>query len=64
MGIHYYYKSNRGDKSMKKEAKIKARLEERIAKRMSRSKGQESENKMHDIQKPITLDDLTNPDKN
>ena len=25
---------------------------------------QEAEKKMHDIQKPITLDDLTNPDKN
>ena len=64
MGIHYDYKSTRGEKAMKKEAMRKARLEERKAKRMSRSKGQESENKMHDIQKPITLDDLTNPDKN
>tara|TARA_B100001996_G_scaffold295829_1_gene236139 strand:+ start:182 stop:376 length:195 start_codon:yes stop_codon:yes gene_type:complete len=64
MGIHYDYKSTRGEKAMKKEAKRKARLEERKAKRMLRSKSQETENKMHDIQKPITLDDLTNPDKN
>ena len=63
MGIHYDYKSTRGEKAMKKEAKRKARLEERKAKRMLRSKNQEPENKMHDIQKPITLDDLTNPDK-
>ena len=64
MGIHYDYKSTRGEKAMKNEAKRKARLEERKAKRMLRSKSQETENKMHDIQKPITLDDLTNPDKN
>ena len=64
MGIHYDYKSTRGEKAMKKEAKRKARLEERKAKRILRSKNQENENKMHDIQKPITLDDLTNPDKN
>ncbi len=64
MGIHYDYKSTRGEKAMKKEAKRKARLEEKRAKRMSRSKNEENENKMHDIHKPITLDDLTNPDKN
>ncbi len=64
MGIHYDYKSTRGEKAMRKEAKRKARLEERKAKRMLRSKNEEPENKMHDIQKPITLDDLTNPDKN
>ena len=28
MGIHYDYKSTRGDKAMKKEAKRKARLEQ------------------------------------
>ncbi len=64
MGIHYDYKSTRGEKAMNKEAKRKARLEERRDKRMSRSKNEEPEKKMHDIQKPITLDDLTNPDKN
>jgi hypothetical protein len=65
MGIHYDYKSTRGEKAMKiRKPTRKARLEERKAKRMLRSKNQENENKMHDIQKPITLDDLTNPDKN
>ena len=36
MGIHYDYKSTRGDKAMKKEAKRKARIEQRRAKRSSR----------------------------
>ena len=49
MGIHYTYKSIRGEKAMKKEAKRKARLEERRAKRISRTKNQEPEKKMHDI---------------
>ena len=48
---------------MKKEAKRKARIEEKRARKMSQSKVQEAENKMHDIDKPITLEDLTNPDK-
>tara|TARA_B100002052_G_C15840017_1_gene579717 strand:+ start:713 stop:907 length:195 start_codon:yes stop_codon:yes gene_type:complete len=63
MGIHYDYKSTRGEKAMRKEAKRKARLEQRRARRNSNIKVEESEKKMHDIQKPITLDDLTNPDK-
>ena len=64
MGIHYDYKSTRGDKAMKKEAKRKARIEERRAKR-STSELKDSKTKiMHDIDKPITLEDLTNPDKN
>ena len=50
---------------MKKEAKKKARLEERRARRNIQSKNtvSEKENEMHDIHKPITLEDLTNPDK-
>ena len=32
MGIHYDYKSTRGDKAMKKEAKRKDRIEQRRAK--------------------------------
>ena len=64
MGIHYDYKSTRGDKAMKKEAKRKARIEQRRARRSSANpKGSEQET-MHDINKPITLEDLTNPDKN
>ena len=64
MGIHYDYKSTRGEKAMKKEAKRKARLEERRAKKGIQTNSQEPEKKMHDIDKPITLEDLTNPDKN
>jgi len=62
MGIHYDYKSTRGEKAMRKEAKRKARLEQRRAKRIAQGP-EESQDKMHDIHKPITLEDLTNPDK-
>jgi len=63
MGIHYDYKSTRGEKAMRKEAKRKARLEQRRAKRVVQNNSEESQDKMHDIHKPITLEDLTNPDK-
>mgnify|MGYP001341740851 FL=1 len=50
---------------MKKEAKRKARLEEKRAKKNSIfDNSKKPEKKMHDIDKPITLEDLTNPDKN
>ena len=62
MGIHYDYKSTRGDKAMKKEAKRKARIEQRRAKRSNINKSPIKQ-EMHDIDKPITLEDLTNPDK-
>ena len=64
MGIHYDYKSTRGDKAMKKEAKRKARIEQRRAKRLSDNPKESVQDTMHDINKPITLEDLTNPDKN
>ena len=64
MGIHYDYKSTRGDKAMKKEAKRKARIEQRRAKRSNAGTKETEEKPMHDIDKPITLEDLTNPDKN
>ena len=64
MGIHYDYKSTRGDKAMKKEAKRKARIEQRRAKKLSAIPKEWKEETMHDINKPITLEDLTNPDKN
>ncbi len=64
MGIHYDYKSTRGEKAMRKEAKRKARLEQRKAKRNLKTKAEEPKDKMHDIQKTITLEDLTNPNKN
>ena len=61
MGIHYDYKSKRGERAMLKEAKRKARLAQRRAKRLLSSEPEEKEEiKTHDIKKTITLDDLTN----
>jgi hypothetical protein len=62
MGIHYDYKSTRNEKAMKKEAKRKARIEEKRARKGSDPQNN-NEKIMHDIEKPITLEDLTNPDK-
>ena len=64
MGIHYDYKSKRGERAMLKEAKRKARLAQKKAKRMSLSESIEKEEiKTHDIKKTITLEDLTNPNQ-
>ena len=63
MGIHYDYKSTRGEKALKKEAKRKARIEQRRAKKVKDNPISKKENKMHDIDKPITLEDLTNPNQ-
>ena len=63
MGIHYDYKSKRGERAMLKEAKRKARLAQRRAKRLSTSSVVKEQVKTHDIDKPITLDDLTNPNQ-
>ena len=61
MGIHYDYKSKRGERAMLKEAKRKARLAQKRAKRSPLK--QEEGTKTLDIEKTITLDDLTNPNK-
>jgi len=66
MGIHYDYKSKRGERAMLKEAKRKARLAQKRAKRLMASDSsdkKEVEVKTHDISKTITLDDLTNPNQ-
>ena len=64
MGIHYDYKSKRGERAVLKEAKRKARLAQRRAKRMLSSSTEEKEEvKTHDIKKIITLEDLTNPNQ-
>tara|TARA_Y100000741_G_scaffold319436_1_gene267381 strand:- start:48 stop:245 length:198 start_codon:yes stop_codon:yes gene_type:complete len=64
MGIHYDYKSKRGERAVLKEAKRKARLALRRAKRLSNPDVVEKkEVKTHDIKKTITLDDLTNPNQ-
>jgi hypothetical protein len=63
MGIHYDYKSTRGDKAMKKEAKRKARIEQRRAKKATNNPKESEEKMMHDIDKPITLEDLPKAEK-
>ena len=64
MGIHYDYKSKRGERAMLNEAKRKARLAQRRAKKLTLSETDEkSEVKTHDIKKTITLEDLTNPNQ-
>ena len=62
MGIHYDYKSKRGERAVLKQAKKDARLAARRAKRKNITVDVSNESVMHDIQKPITLEDLTNPD--
>jgi len=64
MGIHYNYKSKRGERAMLKEAKRKARLAQKRVKRQSSSELLEKEEvETHDIKKTITLEDLTNPNQ-
>ena len=69
MGIHYDYKSKRGERAMLKEAKRKARLAQKKAKKLLSSGSLQSESlekdevKIHDIKKTITLEDLTNPNQ-
>ena len=64
MGIHYDYKSKRGERAMLKEAKRKARLAQKRAKRLISSESLDKEEiKTHDIKKTITLEDLTNPNQ-
>ena len=65
MGIHYDYKSKRGERAMLKEAKRKARLAQKRAKRLAASAEpiEKREIKTHDIKKTITLEDLTNPNQ-
>ena len=64
MGIHYDYKSKRGERAMLKEAKRKARLAQKRARRLSSSESDAKEEiKTHDIKKTITLEDLTNPNQ-
>ena len=51
MGIHYNYKSKSGERLMQKEVKRKAKF--------ARKQKPKEEIKMHDINKTITLDDIT-----
>ena len=65
MGIHYDYKSTKGNKLMEKQAKREKKLAEKKAKRLAKEgqKKEETKEKVLDASKPITLDFLTNPNK-
>ena len=65
MGIHYDYKSTKSAKLMEKQAKREKKLAERKAKRLAKDgiKKDNDKDKVLDTSKPITLDFLTNPDK-
>jgi len=65
MGIHYDYKSTKSAKLMEKQAKREKKLAEKKAKRLAKEgpKKVESKENVLDTSKPITLDFLTNPDK-
>ena len=64
MGIHYDYKSTRGAKAMKKQAKREKKLAEKKAKRQAKQGPEDFEqNKSIPLDQVITLDHLTNPDK-
>ncbi len=64
-GIHFDYKSTRSAKLMEKQAKREKKLAERKAKRLAKEGEKKSENKKSELDpnKPISLDFLTNPNK-
>ena len=65
-GIHYTHKSLKGVKLMEKQAKRERKLAEKKAKRLAKEgpkKEEEPKAKPLDPNKPISLDFLTNPDK-
>ena len=65
MGIHYDYKSTKSAKLMEKQAKREKKLAEKKAKRLAKegNKKNDQKEKVLDTSKPITLDFLTNPNK-
>ena len=65
MGIHYDYKSTRGIKAMEKAAKRERKLAEKKAKREIKEGKKKEENiNTLNVQEPVTLDFITNPNKN
>ena len=64
-GIHYDFKSTKSSKLMEKQAKREKKLADKKAKRLAKEgeKKEEPKEKVLDASKPITLDFLTNPDK-
>ena len=65
MGIHYDYKSTKGNKLMEKQAKRERKLAEKKAKRLAKEGPKKEEDKKPELDpnKPISLDFLTNPNK-
>ena len=65
MGIHYDYKSTKSAKLMEKQAKRERKLAEKKAKKLAKEglNKEENKEKVLDASKPITLDFLTNPNK-
>ena len=64
MGIHYDYKSTRGMRAMEKQAKREKKFAEKKSKREIKEgrKKSETDNRVN-VQEPITLDFITNPNK-
>jgi len=65
MGIHYDYKSTKGNKLMEKQAKREKKLAEKKAKRALKEDPKKEEEKKPDLDpnKALSLDFLTNPNK-
>ena len=65
MGIHYDYKSTKGNKLMEKQAKREKKLAEKRAKKNAKTGfvKNKDEDKTIPLDQVITLDHLTNPDK-
>jgi hypothetical protein len=69
MGIHYDYKSTKSAKLMEKQAKREKKLAEKRAKKQAKAGFDKDKDKDNDNDKTIpldqviTLDHLTNPDK-
>jgi len=57
MGIHYDYKSTRDEKKLRKEKKKQRR-------RSQKGRVAKTQEYTVPLDRPITLDDLTNPDRN
>ena len=65
MGIHYTYGANKGNKLMEKQAKKEKRLAEKRAKKQKKDglKTEEDKKPELDPNKALSLDFLTNPNK-
>ena len=65
MGIHYDYKSTKSAKLMEKQAKREKKLADKKAKRLAKEGNNKNDDKDKslDTSKPITLDLITNPNK-